>query len=189
VALATEHYCDSADLTRQQGILATHCASGYCDQLSQFDRRSGSELWQAFPVERRRAYVSRGRVITFRWRDNGQSLPTWFDPTMQRFADLITLESNWDSYNGQTIDLPTVNKAAGLLDELLSPACPPPSVVPLSSGGLQLEWHRNGQDLELVFEPGEPPEFYYRNGLTGAEEEGMASTQTVFLAQVIRTLK
>jgi len=28
---------------------------------------------------------------------------------------------------------------------------PPPSIVPISDGGLQIEWHRAGKDFEIEF--------------------------------------
>jgi hypothetical protein len=48
-------------------------------------------------------------------------------------------------------------------------------VVPMGDGGIQIEWHRRQQDLEIVFPADEAPRFYYRNRATGAEQEGFAN--------------
>lgn len=45
---------------------------------------------------------------------------------------------------------------------------PPPSVVPLSDGGVQLEWHRNGVDLEVTFTDEADDGVYCREVETGS---------------------
>jgi len=43
-----------------------------------------------------------------------------------------------------------------VLARVVRPGTPAPFVAPLASGGLQLEWHRNGWDLEIEIEgPGQ----------------------------------
>ena len=42
-----------------------------------------------------------------------------------------------------------VNFAATLLEQVCSPTTPAPEVIPLSSGGLQLEWHTQAADIEI----------------------------------------
>jgi hypothetical protein len=180
---------DTAELTRaQRGILTTLGAADYADQLSRFERRSSTESWRARPIERERRYSSRGRILTLKWRDLGQPLPAWFDIVMQGFADLITLEPNWDSYRGKAIEGAVINRAMTLLDALLKPASPPPSIVPLSSGGLQVEWHRDDRDLEIVFEPRQQPEFYYKSA-TGVEEDGSLLSRWSLVVELIRALE
>ena len=181
---------DTAELTRgQRGILATLAAADYVDQLSRFERSSSTESWRAKQIERERKYSSRGRILIVKWRDYGQPLPGWFDPVMQGFADLITLDPKWDSYRGKIIERAVIEKAIAVLDALLTPTSPAPSIVPLSSGGLQVEWHRSDQDLEIVFEPRQTPEFSYKNARSGAEEEGLVSSRWGLLIQLIRALE
>jgi hypothetical protein len=47
----------------------------------------------------------------------------------------------------------------------------PPQMTPLADGGLQAEWHDNGQGLEIVVPAGEQPTYYYFNRDTNEEEE------------------
>jgi hypothetical protein len=69
----------------------------------------------------------------------------------------------------------------------MEPATPAPSVVPLADGGLQLEWHRKQQDLEVAFPTDDPPQFFYQNRTTGASQEGFANDVSN-LAQLLRNI-
>lgn len=57
-------------------------------------------------------------------------------------AHLAALPENWDSHGGRPIDRDVLDLLALLLTE---PAQP----VPLSSGGVQLEWHNGMWDVEI----------------------------------------
>src|SRR5712692_1526644 len=154
---------ETAELTLQErGILATISAT-YLDHFSRADRRVISGYEQPVQVVRRRKYYSHGQEYVIEWQDYGQPLPAWFDPLMQGFVDLLTLSPNWDSYGAGAIDPKVVLYAMTFMNSLLGPTTPAPRVVPLSSGGLQVEWHRQGIDLEVVFERDEQPFFSYRN--------------------------
>jgi hypothetical protein len=184
--LATENF-RAAELTRaRRGMLSTRSAATYVDQLSQSARSSTPSPLRSGLIRRERTYVSRGQVLTLHWMDEAQDLPPWFDRTMLGFADVLTLPAGWDSYRAKTIDEPTIRKALQFLDLLLSDESPAPSVVPLSSGGIQLEWHRSKQDLEILFEPGADPEFLYQNHRVSTEHQGSASAQFKLLQQIIR---
>jgi hypothetical protein len=114
---------------------------------------------------------------------------TWFDAVMQGFVDLLTLPPNWNSYGAGAIDLDVVRTAMTFINEVLGPQSPAPSVVPLSSGGLQLEWHRKGMDLEMVFELREPPSFYYRNRANGEEGDYELSQNSLLLRTILSRLE
>jgi hypothetical protein len=188
--LPIEFLSEAAEITRpQRGIFATRNAAAYVDQLSRSERFSTPSSLRTGLVRRERTYISREQIFTLSWIDTGQELPAWFDQTMSGFADLLTLPANWDSYRAKPIDEPTVQKALELLDLLLGNNSPAPSVVPLASGGLQVEWHRAGQDLEIIFEPGANPEFFYMNESNGAEHSGSTANQLDMLRQLIRAIE
>lgn len=86
-------------------------------------------------------------------KNRGEPLPEWFDPLMRGLADLLTLPANWDTYGAAPIELKVVNQASQLMKGILDADDPPPWVVPMSNGGIQLEWHENGADLEIEIEP------------------------------------
>jgi len=151
---------ETAELTLPgRAILASTPSAVYLDHFSKAERRLISTYQQ--PVVRGRKYYSRGQEFVIEWQDFGHALPGWFDPLMQGFVDLLTLPLNWDSYGAGPIDVNLVRESMNLMNNILGPASPAPRVVPLSSGGLQLEWHRNGIDLEVVFDRGEEPFFLF----------------------------
>jgi hypothetical protein len=61
------------------------------------------------------------------------------------FEELRELQANWDSYGASPID-PACIKSAQLFLERIN-------IVPCCDGGVSLEWHTHGYDLELSFVP------------------------------------
>jgi hypothetical protein len=68
-------------------------------------------------------------------------------------AYLLDLEPGWNSYNAAEIKPSAVIAALRLLWEAMPRGGPVPSIVPSSRGGVQLEWHTRGIELEVSFEP------------------------------------
>ncbi len=77
--------------------------------------------------------------------------PAWVEPTVQSLGMLLQLGPNWDSYGGSPIAPRCVAAALDLVFGALPYDTPVPSVVPTSGGGLQLEWHTRGAELEVEF--------------------------------------
>ncbi len=75
--------------------------------------------------------------------------PPWLHLVLQQMAGLLSLPRGWDSYGAPSVDVTAVAAALKLLAQTMRPQTPPPSVVPTSSGGVQLEWHTRGIDLEI----------------------------------------
>lgn len=92
----------------------------------------------------------------------------WFIPILKKISELGALPSNWNSYGSKPISTEAAEFAIWILQNLLQPTDPMPSLVPTSRGGILIEWHENGIDLEvdvrsmshvhLVFERGDIPE-------------------------------
>lgn len=61
------------------------------------------------------------------------------------FAELAKLEAGWDSYGAQRIDLGCLQRAQEMFYSLRGRW----SVVPCSDGGVQLELHQDGLDIEI----------------------------------------
>jgi hypothetical protein len=180
---------ETAELTVQErGILASSASAAYLDYFSKADRFLLSTFQQPALIPRQRQYYSRGLQFTVQWQDYGQPLPAWFDPLMQGFVDLMTLPPNWDSYGAGPIDQRVIHEAMSMINGLLVPASPAPRIVPLSSGGLQLEWHRRGVDLEVVFDREGPPFFYYQNSATGEEADHQLPQDNALLKSIIGNL-
>jgi hypothetical protein len=180
----------SAELTVQdRGILATTASAAYLDYFSKADRLLVGTFLQPVLAPHKRTYYSRGQAYAIQWQDYGQPLPSWFDTLMQGFVDLLTLLPNWDSYGAGAIDPRLIHYAMNVINDLLGPTSPAPRVVPLSSGGLQLEWHRQGVDLEIVFDRDEQPYFYLRNRVNGEELERSLPENSGLLRSIIGNLE
>jgi hypothetical protein len=78
----------------------------------------------------------------------GDAAP-WVEPTLRSLGNLFVLPAGWDSYGALAPDLSCVLAAWRLLTTVLRDDSPTPAVVPTARGGVQLEWHRNGTDLEI----------------------------------------
>lgn len=75
--------------------------------------------------------------------------PRWLSPTIDKLAELLALPVNWDSYGARAIDPKCALDALRLLGQVMHNDSPRPSVVPTNRGGVQLEWHSAGIDLEI----------------------------------------
>jgi hypothetical protein len=76
-------------------------------------------------------------------------LQEWVVPTLDSLQRLLALQNGWDSYGARAINRANIATAIELVTTLMHDRTPPPSVVPTSAGGVQLEWHTRGIDLEI----------------------------------------
>jgi hypothetical protein len=77
----------------------------------------------------------------------------WLLPTVRELRALLALPDGWNSYRAARIDPGAILTALELLAQTMTPTTPAPSVVPMSRGGVQLEWHEQGVDLEVSVDP------------------------------------
>jgi hypothetical protein len=76
--------------------------------------------------------------------------PTWERPAAQRLSNLLALPYDWDSNGSDAPPVAAAVEAFIFLTRVLGSGALPPSVVPLGGGGVQLEWHRRGTDVEVI---------------------------------------
>ncbi len=76
----------------------------------------------------------------------------WILPLVQQICELGLLPKNWNSYGAQPICPHVAGEAVTFLLNYLSPDDPFPSIVPTARGGILLEWHEGGIDLEIDFQ-------------------------------------
>lgn len=118
----------------------------------------------AAPLRRVLEYpVPRGKVIL---ELQGQP-PGWIEPTLKALGQLLTLPPNWDSYDARPVDLANVWAAWQLLAATLRDDSPPPAVVPTNDGGVQVEWHTQGIDLEIIVATPRPWYVSFEDAQTG----------------------
>lgn len=120
-------------------------------------------------------------------RIRGQELHAmeWFYPTLQAIAALPWWTDNWSSGATRT-QVAAIAYMLEILIEVLDSRTPPPSVVPTWNGGVQVEWHRNGIDLEIEVAPEGDIEYFFKSP---AEEcEGLISDDLSRLSEYARTV-
>jgi hypothetical protein len=78
----------------------------------------------------------------------------WFSTMLREISELCVLPVGWDGYHGIPLDINVAVWSCQLMSSVMTSATSKPSFVPLSGGGLQIEWHRDGNSLEVaIYEP------------------------------------
>ncbi len=75
--------------------------------------------------------------------------PSWMTTVKDRITEYLSLSSGWDSYGAPPVTREAVNRIVDVLESLATSDTPTPSVAPTPEGGVQVEWHERGVDLEL----------------------------------------
>jgi hypothetical protein len=114
--------------------------------------------------------------------------PDWAKSTVDEFFRLLDLRPNWDSYGAPAIHATSVETAMSLLLEVMHDDTEPPTVIPTSSGGVQLEWHARGIDLEVEVGPTGSIQVYGRDHQTNEEWSGSLPGQTQSLGRALARL-
>ena len=92
---------------------------------------------------------------------------------------LSRLPANWDGYGAPTIHAGIVAAARTFIKLLPRNIAFRPSVVPMSTGNLQFEWHEGRKVLELEFETAETIRYLQWHSETGVQEEDSFSTDNI----------
>lgn len=80
--------------------------------------------------------------------------PEWAPALAEKLAELKALKDGWDGHDGVPLRADVEEFTLGLVMTHMKDM-PAPQAVPLSSGGLQLEWYETGHEVELeIDEPG-----------------------------------
>jgi hypothetical protein len=106
--------------------------------------------------------------------DAGSQTPAWLEPALAEFERIMNLPRDWDAYGSDPIALETIVRALLVLTEYMGPDTAPPWIVPLSDGGIQLEWRRDGSTLEVEVPAGDgaPATAYWMDEESGESWEG-----------------
>ena len=105
------------------------------------------------------------------WKITLSSTPFWFSKVVDSLNLLLGLEENWDSYGARNVSLETAHAAIVLLYSVMGDQTPIPSIVPVPSGNVQLEWHRSGIDLEVEITPSRRYSIFYQDENETSEDE------------------
>jgi len=116
------------------------------------------------------------------------SASPWQATIMQGLLETTALRLNWDSYGGLPTSMASISTAFGFLSQVMDGDTPLPSIVPLSDGGVQLEWHRGEVDIEVTFPVTDAPEVYLYDTVTGNEIETTPWSDRQLIRQFIARL-
>lgn len=74
---------------------------------------------------------------------------SWFSKAAESVNALLSLPRGWDSYGARSPSEQAARKAIDILTDLVGEGARMPAIVPTSKGGIQLEWHNSGLDVEI----------------------------------------
>lgn len=94
---------------------------------------------------RRRKPASAAGIV----HDTRSRKPAWEKEVVSALCRFLELPEGWDSYGGKPLRHDTGMFALQVLSDVMSESVPSPFVVPVSTGGVQFEWHQNDLDIEL----------------------------------------
>jgi hypothetical protein len=112
----------------------------------------------------------------------------WEEPTVRRLARLYVLQASWDGADARPIPPDVLNMTQIVLRTLMRPTTLAPNVVPTVQGGIQLEWHARGLDVELEVLPTGRIEVLVSDLGTHEEAEGSLFSTFRALASAIDRL-
>lgn len=118
------------------------------------------------------------RTIDIRPTDGGRlrigisgDPPSWFWRLLDRVKGLLELQPGWNGHSAA----PVPGRAAATLLQMAASAfdetTPQPSITPLSSGGVQMEWHEPDIEIEVLIDAAGTAHVWYEDSRTGEEGE------------------
>lgn len=96
----------------------------------------------------------------------------WLPAVIDHMNKLLRLRPGWDSYAAKPPSATFMLEALRFLLRVMADNTQAPTIVPLSEGGVQLEWHRAGVDVEVLFADSDEDGLYLHDVATGQEWEG-----------------
>ena len=97
---------------------------------------------------------------------------TWQIEPVKRVLGCLALKNNWDSYGGKIPSFGIAIAVIDFIDRMPANFSLTPRVVPLSTGGIQLEMSRAGKALEIEFTPDGRIDYLQSEG--DVDREGVA---------------
>ena len=98
-------------------------------------------------------------------------LAPWLQAILPAIRRIQGLEHDWDSYGSPPPPKQLVDEIILLLHRT-EMDFPPPAAVPVSGGGVQLEWYLGRRELEVEFAQGRQAEFLATDVELGQSSEG-----------------
>ena len=112
----------------------------------------------------------------------------WFMPIRNSINELLSMPADWNSYGSSRVERGFAASAANLLQTVMDAQTPVPSIVPTAPGGIQIEWHIKGIDLEIEVESTSRINVLYEDHRTGVSWESEFTSDLQKLSQVVAML-
>lgn len=78
------------------------------------------------------------------------NLPWWFDEHLnEELNRLFALPAGWDGSSSDEVTIQAVQETVAVLAAIVDETSSPPQFFPLHDGGIQVEWHVGGNDIEI----------------------------------------
>jgi len=129
-----------------------------------------------------------GEPMDLKYTSFNGALPPWAGAVLQSISERWGVRPGWDSYQAKPTNPNLVVKLLNILSDLLGDNSPSPQITPLADGGVQAEWHRHDQDLEIVVPAEEEANYYYFNSMTCAEEEADLNSNHAHIQDLVGRL-
>lgn len=112
------------------------------------------DQWEGFASDLDRFSYARSRPLRIAEPEISErttaSVPTWFQPTLDRFLELAELHENWDQRGSAQVRHDVLSFALrSVLPKILPPTAPAPAAIPLGHGGIQLVWNTKTAEIEV----------------------------------------
>lgn len=105
-----------------------------------------------------------------RWAQGHDIDLWWLEAVGDRLQTLVDLPANWNSRGARRVTAQAVRTALAVLVNVMAADSRMPTIVPTVRGGLQLEWHGEGIDLEIEIDhPGGGAEVAFEDAETEIE--------------------
>ncbi len=102
----------------------------------------------------------------------------WRDVVVDRLADLLDLEKNWDGRGSEAVSFQDAIDVLEFLTLVMHQDTAAPAVGPLSSGGIGLAWAKDSLEVEAVFDHARDERALY---ITDGDEEHEAPIKNAAL--------
>jgi len=105
--------------------------------------------------------------------------PPWLSSALADIARIADLPPGWDGYGSPQLSVQEREQATQLLASMTYSDLPAPNIVPVSGGGIQIEWQHCGRELELEIVVGAQEIIFLQVCEDGTTEEGSYSIADV----------
>lgn len=102
--------------------------------------RSATKQWQRIGATGNRVFPVGG-------------LNDWQVKAIKKLASFSALEQGWDSYGSPSISDDVLDIATDIVAKATVDYVSPPRIIPVSGGGVQIEWSRESREIEVEVHP------------------------------------